>query len=111
MVHDCIKMEIQITKGKVVLKKPTAGARNKAVIAAETSDGIKTSVMMIELLPYCIASHPFGTVPVKQALDALSIEDYDKLIEGLTQMMGNGVDDKKKINSNKQSEQDEQTMS
>lgn len=80
-------MEIQISKGTVVLKKPTAGARNQAIMKAETPEGIKNTVMMVELLPNCIVSHPFGTVPVRQALDALDIEDYDKLVEGLAKLM------------------------
>lgn len=75
--------EVQITSGKVVLKKPTAGARNNALMKAETPDGIKNTVYMVELLPFCIQSHPFGSAPVKQALDSLTPEDYDELIEAL----------------------------
>lgn len=80
-------MEVQISKGTVVLKKPTAGARNRAVMKAETPDGIKNTIMMVELLPHCIVTHPFGTVKLTDALDALSIEEYDKLIEGLATLM------------------------
>ncbi len=80
-------MEIKIEKGIVVLKKPTAGARNKALMEAETPTGIKNTVLLVKLLPFCVQSHPFNTVPIAQALDSLSIEDYDKLIEGLTKLM------------------------
>lgn len=80
-------MEIEITKGKIVLEKPTAGARNRALMKAETADGIKNTILMVELLPHCIKSHPFGTVPISQALDSLSIEEYDKIIDGLAQLM------------------------
>lgn len=101
-------MEIKITKGLVVLKKPTAGARNKGLIAAETSEGVLQARMLIELLPHCITSHPFGTVPIRQALDALTIKEYDKLIEGLTEVMGASLI-KKKEDSNQPSGQDEPT--
>jgi len=80
-------MEINITQGKVVLKKALAGARNKALMKAETVEGIKKTVLMVELLPHCIVSHPFGTTPIRQALDNLSIKDYDKLIGGLGTLM------------------------
>lgn len=88
-------MEIQLEKGPIVLKKPTAGARNKALMEAETPDGIKNTVLLVNLLPYCVQSHPFGTVPIAQALDALSIEEYDKLITGLTELMNPGALKKK----------------
>lgn len=80
-------MEINLKQGTVVLKKPTAGARNKALMKAETADGIKNTVLMVELLPHCITSHPWGTVPLRQALDSLDIEEYDKLITGLAGLM------------------------
>lgn len=88
-------MDILVSAGNIVLKKPTAGARNKALIKAETPDGIKNTLLMVELLPYCIQSHPFGTLPLKQSLDNLSIEEYDKLIEGLGELMGAGEIQKK----------------
>jgi len=90
-------MEINITNGKVVLKKPTAGARNKALMKAETPDGIKNTVLMVELLPYCILSHPFGTAPLRNALDSLSIEDYDKIITGLAELINPKEDTEKKL--------------
>ena len=89
-------MEIEIKQGKVVLKEPTAGARNKALMTAETPEGIKNTVLMVELLPYCVQSHPFGTVPIKQALDALSVKDYDELVKGLTKLMNPKGDLEKK---------------
>ena len=80
-------MEVKVNKGTIVLKKPTAGARNDALVKAETPDGIKNTILMVELLPHCIASHPFGMTPVGQALRSLSIEEYDKLINGLGELM------------------------
>ncbi|QDP57902.1 MAG: hypothetical protein Unbinned1693contig1002_46 [Prokaryotic dsDNA virus sp.] len=87
---------IQLEAGEVVMRKPTAGARNKAMIKAETADGIKQTLMMVELLPMCVASHPWGITPVKVALDNLSVVEYDKLIDGLRQMLEPKVDLKKK---------------
>ena len=78
---------VKISKGEVVIKKPTAGARNKALMKAETPEGIKNTVLMVELLPYCIQSHPFGTVPIKQALDSLECEEYDELIKALAELI------------------------
>ena len=79
-----------------MLKKPTAGHRNNALIKAETPEGIKQSLMMVELLPHCIASHPFGTVPLRQALDSLDIDEYDKLVDGLRSLMNPVGDVEKK---------------
>lgn len=82
-------MEIQITQGKVVLQKPKAGARNKAMIESTGPEGNQNNVkFMVELLPHCILSHPFGTVPVRQALDSLEIDEYDNLVEGLGKLLG-----------------------
>lgn len=80
-------MEIEIKQGKVVLRKPTAGMRNKAIMKAETAEGIKNTVMLYELLPSCVLDHPFGQTPIKEALDSLEIEDYDKLVEGLSKLL------------------------
>ena len=88
-------MEVKIEKGIVVLKKPTAGIRNRALMKAETPDGIKNTVLMVEILPHCILSHPFGTVPISHALDALSVEEYDNLINKLFELMGVGDVEKK----------------
>ena len=38
-------------------------------------------------MPYCIKAHPFGTVPIRQALDGLEVDDYDKLIMALGQLI------------------------
>jgi len=75
---------------------------------AETADGIKNTVMLVELLPFCITSHPFGTIPISTALDNLSIDDYDKLVEGLTAMLKPKGDVEKKLE--KPSEEEGQPM-
>jgi hypothetical protein len=92
-------MEVVLSDGKkVVLRKPTAGVRNKAAVKAETKEGIKQTTFMVELLPFCIATHEWGTVPVRQALDDLMIEDYDKLVDTLGKLMKpKGGDVEKKL--------------
>ncbi len=75
---------VKIPGGVVTLRKPKAGERNAALIKAETADGVKGMVFLMELLPHCIATHPWGaTIPVKKALDELWPEDYDKIVEAL----------------------------
>ena len=88
--------EIEISKGIVKLRKPLAGERNKALMTAETPDGIKGTVFLVELLPHIIVADPFGAQPKKQALDNLSIEDYDKLIDAVSKLMALPVDDVEK---------------
>ncbi len=81
---------ITIAKGEVVLRKPTAGVRNRALIKAEEvskSDTPSRTAFIIEMLPHCIKSHPFGTIPVSQALDSLDIEEYDKLSKALGELL------------------------
>ena len=90
------EVTVKIESGEVVLKKPKAGIRNKAIIVAETDKGVKGMVFMVELLPYCVKSHPFRMTPIREALDNLSIEDYDKLIDGLKQIMEQKGDVEKK---------------
>jgi len=87
-----------ITDGEVTLRKPTAGIRNRAMMKAETKDGIKNTVMMVELLPLCVKAHPWGITPIKQSLDNLSCEDYDLLIDKLRELMEPNEELKKKLN-------------
>lgn len=98
------EINVKIEAGEIVLKKPTAGMRNKALVKGDTAEGFKRSLMMIELLPLCIKIHPWsmtatnnGVSPIRAALDNLSIEDYDKLIDGLEELMGKGAEIKKKL--------------
>jgi len=93
-------VQVELNNGeKVTLQKPTAGMRNKALIKADTADGIKRTVMMVEMLPYCIKSHPWGTRQIRDALDNLSIEDYDKIIDGLSELITPTTDKiQKKLN-------------
>ena len=89
-------MEIEISKGMITLRKPLAGERNKALMKAETPEGIKGTVFLVELLPSVVVKHPFGAQPVKQALDSLEVEDYDKLIEAVGKLIQLPVSDVEK---------------
>lgn len=80
-------IDIEISKGTVTLKKPTAGERNAALIKAETTTGLKHSLFAIELLPKMIVSHPFGAEPLRQALDDLSCDEYDLLFAAQTKLL------------------------
>ena len=81
-------VEVELSDGaKITLQKPTAGMRNKALIKADTADGLKRTVLMVEMLPHCVSSHPWQTRPIRECLDNLSIEDYDKLIDGLSELI------------------------
>jgi len=83
-----LEKEIILSTGKkIVLREPEAGMRNKALVIAETPEGIKQSTFMIELLPLCIKSHDLGPVNIKDALDKMSIKDYDALTIELSELM------------------------
>ena len=89
-------MDVEISKGIITLRKPLAGERNKALMKAETPTGIKGTVFLVELLPSVIVKHPFGAQPIKTALDNLSVEDYDKLIEAVGKLIQLPVGDVEK---------------
>lgn len=79
---------VTISKGEVVLRKPTAGQRNKALIHAENGrEKPSQTAFIIALLPLCVKTHPFGTVPVAQALDSLEMEEYDKISKALGELI------------------------
>ena len=81
------EVKVQISAGEVVIRKPTAGMRNKAIAVAETPDGIRNTVLITELLPMCIGRHPWGAIQLRPSLDALSIEDYDKCVTALAGLL------------------------
>jgi len=81
---------IELTAGSVVLTRPKAGARNKALMKAEQESKSKEpskTVFVMELLPHCVKSHPWGTTPIRQALDSLEMEEYDKLASALGELI------------------------
>ena len=79
---------VKIKLGEIVLKKPTAGMRNSSALKSYENGSLNEIKFMIELLPQCVKSHPFGTSPLRASLDNLSIEEYDKLVEVLKEFMG-----------------------
>lgn len=87
---------INLKQGPVKLVRPKAGVRNKALMKAETGEGIRQTTFMVELIPYCISEHPFGAVPIRQALDNLEIKDYDALIDAMRKLFGDESDVPKK---------------
>jgi hypothetical protein len=103
------EVKVSLKDGEVVLRKPNAGMRNAALIKAETPEGLKRSVMMVELLPACVKAHPWGMRPVKDALNSLSIDEYDKLIDALEEMMKPTDDIKKKSTEESDQEEKEKT--
>ena len=100
------EIKVNLKDGEVVLRKPTAGVRNSAMMKAEGPDGIKQIVMMVELLPLCVKAHPFGMTPVKTALNNLDCDEYDLLIDKLRELMRANEELKKKLNP--ESDQKEQ---
>lgn len=99
--------KVQISLGEITLRKPKAGVRNKALMKSETGDGLKQTTFLVELLPYCISSHPFGTTPVRKALDDLDIADYDELINGMNKLFDSGDDIKNSENLSGQEDSQE----
>jgi len=83
--------EVRTSVGIFVLKKPKAGTRNKAMIESESDLGhIKNTKFMFLLLPKCVQERPEGfdrDVPIDQVLDDLSTEDYDSLVDALTELI------------------------
>lgn len=80
----------KISTGDVCLKKPNAGARNKALVAAEfpttesqSGSFVKWSVFWPELLPHSIVMDKSpgleNTVPLDQQLIGMNSKDYDLL--------------------------------
>jgi hypothetical protein len=85
------QVEVETSVGKWTIVKPKAGARNRALVKAETDSGnVKFSTLMTDLLPKCISSRPENfdkDVPIAQVLDDLEIEDYDLLVTALSKLL------------------------
>ena len=65
---------VKLKNGEVTIIKPRAGARNKAIVESEKDGVIRESLMKINLLPYCIGDHPWGTRPIRESLDSLDCD-------------------------------------
>lgn len=97
------KIEVNTSVGVFEMIKPKAGIRNRAMLKAETESGaIKRVKFMTELIPKMINRRPESCdkdVPIEHLLDSLSIEDYDKLVEGVDGLLEDEKDlDKEKKN-------------
>ena len=85
--------------GKFVLRKPKAGPRNKALVAA---GGLETDQQMMKflfaILPHCIKKHPwdekYRTLP--EACDDMESDEYDVLIKGAGKLFDKEGDAAKK---------------
>jgi len=83
-----VEYKAKTSKGIVELRKPLAGSRNAAILAAERADGTLSEYKFrFELLPYCIKSHPFGVRPIREVLNGLDTEDYDPIIQEMDKML------------------------
>lgn len=81
-------IKVQIAAGEVILKKPKSKPFSVAMENAETSNGeLKMTKFFNELLPHCIKTHPWGMIPVRDALGNLEIEDYLKLFNQLKNLI------------------------
>jgi hypothetical protein len=83
--------KVKTSVGDFEIKKPKAGVRNRAMALAETDSGkIKTTVLMMQLLPKCINSRPESfdkDVKIEHVLDDLEVEDYDLLVIALGKLI------------------------
>lgn len=82
--------EVKTSMGIFLMKEPSAGVRNRALIKAETKEGFKATIFLTELLPKCIAKRPVeidDAPPIEQVLDSLSMADYDKLSQALNEFL------------------------
>lgn len=79
-----VDTKVMLTSGEVTLRKPTAGVRNRAFVAADTGkENPNFALFMHEMLVGCIVLHPWGMTPLRGALDSLDIDEYDKLITAM----------------------------
>ena len=81
-------MEIETKSGKFVMRRPTAGDRNRAAISASEGDQVNQIKFLTELLPRCIVTHPFSAaLPLKISLERMDFKEYDELMEALKDML------------------------
>lgn len=81
-------ISVQLEAGEVVIVKPNAKIRNNSLIeASEGRDKPNQLLFTVKCLPFCIKSHPWGTIKISQALDSLDYEEWDKLAKALGEVM------------------------
>jgi hypothetical protein len=79
-----MEVEVETSKGVFKIRKPGAGFIMDAYEKAECEWGFRRAIMIKELLPISIVSHPFATgIKLKDELRALDIQEYMKLGEAL----------------------------
>lgn len=95
------EVKISIKQGEIVLKKPVARFRNKALvdcIQVINKEQVPNMIkFFIELLPYAVVSHPFGMKSVRESLEDLETDEYDLLINGLKELYETDDELKKKL--------------
>lgn len=79
---------VQLKAGPVVLRKPSAGIRNEAIMDAKwhPNDDHLDLALAFVMLPKCIVSHPWFQRPVKEAVGDLDTEEYDELIKTMMKL-------------------------
>ena len=94
-------VDVETSVGTWTIKKPAAGPRNRAMIKAESGDGvIQYTLLMVTLLPKMVTVRASGVdpdIPIEAVLDGLEIEDYDALSSaGMPLVFGGKTEVKKK---------------
>ena len=82
--------EVKTSVGTWKIRTPKSGPRNKALIDANTGGDYNPVLFFVSLLPSCILERPESfdrDVPIVQVLDDLEPPDYDKLMQGLREIM------------------------
>jgi len=72
-----LEKTIQLKDGEVVICKPKAKHRNKAVIESWQNGSLNEPLFITKLLPLCVVKHPWGMKPVGEALGDLDVDEYD----------------------------------
>jgi len=73
---------IKLKEGEVLLRSPLGGAIQDALINSSDKNGFNEAKVLIELIPNCVHSHPWGTTPIRTALRQMDGMEYIKLLNG-----------------------------
>lgn len=87
---------VKVSKGDITLVKPNAGQRNDSAVNAMVDGKFNEIKFMVNLVPACVKSHPFGVAKLKEGLNALEPEEYDKLIDAMKEWLVPPVSDVEK---------------
>jgi len=82
--------KVETSLGTFVLRSPNAGVRNRCMIKAEKEAGpgkaFSLTVLLFELIPFCIFKRPESIdqdTPINQVLDCMSQADYNKIFDAV----------------------------